>query len=100
MYQLRIIDIYQRFHSAGEVNHFRYNNYDRGLGHLTPSQTKEFYRSWHSLTTLLRDANNEVEVLLTPGNTIIIDNERYVHQVIDCFGCFHDLLDLFPLSRA
>ena len=56
---------------------FRYNDYDRALLDLTPSQTKEFYRSWRALTSVVRDPANTMSVPLRPGSVIFINNERY-----------------------
>ena len=80
---------------------FRYNNYDRDVLDFSPDDTLRlrpyyrhacigkqhspvrFYDAWLMLTEILRSPASELRVLLQPGSTIFINNERFAIRVTD-----------------
>lgn len=71
--------VIQLDHNA-EMSSFSFNNDDRGrLDHFTEAQIEAFYLHLPKLMKLMRGPKHKIEVQLTPGTMLIVNNSRVMH---------------------
>jgi trimethyllysine dioxygenase len=70
-------------HAEGDtfvVDHFRHNDYDRRpLNHWDAHTVEAFYEHHAELMGCIRRPDMERELLLNPGDMILVDNHRVMH---------------------
>lgn len=74
---------------------YSFNIYDRAtFNSIAENKILEFYKSYQLFGNMIRDKNNSLELKLTPGNVIFIDNWRVLHGrnsytgTRDLCGCY------------
>ena len=97
--RLSQVELAVRLDARGELEQLRFNEYDRG--DVRPEAYDEFVEHWRELAAVINRPEHVAQLLLQPGDCLIVDNHRVLHgrqQFFDVAGEERELIGCY-LSR-
>lgn len=84
-----------RFDASGALDQFRFNEYDRG--DLPPGDwyDSSFLPHWRTLTELVNAPEHVERVRLSPGQCLIMDNQRVLHGRLSFEGGVREMVGCY-----